>query len=571
MPGASSRGRRGADVPGHADLSGHPDAEVQDSPHQLLLKKLAAAKAEHGRDDHPAGGQAIGGRGRVAPANADTPAEQLAKLAALNSEGILDNEEYLAAKAKVMAKLKRDRAAADKAAADKPGRKSGAAGPSAPRNEQTAVAARQRSAAQEQQPLAEDHAAAAATRRGAGPESERHEHVAAGETVAAAAGKHPASGADATADGTAYKAKRRKLVGQDRDDDEASILDPYHEYTDEGDQQSNAPPGQQGGEKLQPQSKSFFSDVRREAHKVDANENLPADMLEAMDLNVEPCDDFYEYACGTFLKEAVIPDYLTAYTLTWDRAKTQVISEVQDLLVKDAGEAGAFYRSCLDEKAVDAAGATPLTAWFQAIAGVTDMDSMSSFLATAGKYNWCGFFCWHVSLNSAVADANKFVVSHVATTMPDRKYYVDEGEDMERHRAALLQAMEDLLLAAGAPSRAEATRQAQVCVCVCLSVWVSVCVWVWVWVWVWVCVSVCHVYTQVYPTQMSYHQMLLCLVYTHPTPLPSRTQMSYDEMLREHERLRSVVEAIATSEKAKAALLKVLRHAIVTRALLPYK
>ena len=44
---------------------------------------------------------------------------------------------------------------------------------------------------------------------------------------------------------------------------------------------------------------------------------------------------------------------------------------------------------------------------------------------------------------------NRMVISHVALTMPDQKYYVDEGEDMDGHRAALQQAIEDLLLAAG--------------------------------------------------------------------------------------------------------------------------
>lgn len=367
-------------------------------------------------------------------ANKDTPAEQLAKLAALNSEGILDNEEYLAAKAKVMAELKRDRARSNKVAAQKQGRKSETAG-----------------------------AENVGEKFGTSEKKSRHAAHAAGAAVHAAAEAHAESDVAAGAASAALpKAKRHKLVGKETDQDEASILDRYHEYTDENDQQSNAPPGQQGGEKLQPQSKSFFSDVGREAHKVDAKHNLPSDMLEAMDLDVEPCDDFYEHACGTFLKEAVIPDYLTAYTLTWDRAKSQVISEMQELLIKDPGEAGAFYRTCLDEAAVEKAGATPLTAWFQAIAGVTDMDSLSSFLATAGTYNWCGFFCWHVSMNTANPEHNKFVVSHVATTMPDRKYYVEEGEDMDGHRQALLQAMEDLLLAAGAPSRVEAHRQAQV-------------------------------------------------------------------------------------------------------------
>ena len=119
--------------------------------------------------------------------------------------------------------------------------------------------------------------------------------------------------------------------------------------------------------------------------------------------------------------------------------------------------------------------------------------------------------------------------------------------------------------------RGKLSRQRCVCVCLCLCLGLGLGLGL--------CVCVSCVYSSVSHTDelppdaavSCVYTPNLCLVYTHPTPLPSRTQMSYDEMLREHERLRSVVEAIATSEKAKAALLKVLRHAIVTRALLPYK
>ena len=248
---------------------------------------------------------------------------------------------------------------------------------------------------------------------------------------------------------------------EQEDTSEAGILDRFHEYTDED--EANAPPGQQGGEKLDPQQKSFFTDVQHEAYKSDAVKEFPKDMLAAMDLGVKPCDDFYEFACGTFLKEAVIPDYLTASTLTWDTAKKSVIEETNNLLMEDAGEAGTFYRSCVDQDAVEAAGATPLTAWFQAIAGVADMESLSSFLATAGTYNWCGFFCWHVSLNALDQSKNRMVLSHVSLTMPDQKYYVDEGADMDEHREAMQQ-VSCLFVRARAPL----TRSHSLRVCVCV-------------------------------------------------------------------------------------------------------
>lgn len=35
---------------------------------------------------------------------------------------------------------------------------------------------------------------------------------------------------------------------------------------------------------------------------------LASEMLKGMNRNVDPCDNFYEFVCGNFIKETVIPD-----------------------------------------------------------------------------------------------------------------------------------------------------------------------------------------------------------------------------------------------------------------------
>jgi len=522
-----------------ADLAGNPaPAEERElSPHELLQRTLrsAAADAAQARRDSPSAA-ADAAQARIqepsaAKARKDSPSDQLAKLAALNSEGIIDNDQYLKAKARVMAELQKQRAAEADAASDRQARGRGSAAPTPARAEdarekqheedlreapdvtgEKSERQKEAHAADEREEQGEEDRKKA--RDGSGEKSERQKEeeeraqkqqreedrkdaqdagysaeaqeivgsddmsekqkeknepkhqaqsgagAAAAAAAAAVAGTKDAAKEDTSKTKGAQKAPVHKLMGRGREVDpsEAGILDRYHEYVDED--QATALPGQQGGEKLDPQQKSFFGDVAHEAYKEDAVKQFPRDMLAAMDISVKPCDDFYEFACGTFLKEAVIPDYLTASTLTWDKAKQTVMEETNDLLMQDLGEAGTFYRSCVAEDDVEAAGGTPLTPWFQAIAGVGDMASLSSLLATAGTYNWCAFFCWHVGPNALDTSKNRMVLSHVALTMPDQKYYVDEGAEMDQHRAALRQAVEDLLLAAGAPSKEEAKRQA---------------------------------------------------------------------------------------------------------------
>ena len=38
-----------------------------------------------------------------------------------------------------------------------------------------------------------------------------------------------------------------------------------------------------------------------------------ADLIQWMDDTVDPCSDFYDFACGGFIRETVIPDHKTSY------------------------------------------------------------------------------------------------------------------------------------------------------------------------------------------------------------------------------------------------------------------
>ena len=112
-----------------ANLAGNPaPAEERElSPHELLQRTLrsAAADAAQARRDSPS----------AAKARKDSPSDQLAKLAALNSEGIIDNDQYLKAKARVMAELQKQRTAEADAAPDRQARGRGSAAPTPARAE----------------------------------------------------------------------------------------------------------------------------------------------------------------------------------------------------------------------------------------------------------------------------------------------------------------------------------------------------------------------------------------------------------------------------------------------------
>ena len=53
-----------------------------------------------------------------------------------------------------------------------------------------------------------------------------------------------------------------------------------------------------------------------------------ADLLDKLDQTANPCDDFYQFACGGYIEKTVIPD---------DRTRTSMFSVVGDKLNEQVG------------------------------------------------------------------------------------------------------------------------------------------------------------------------------------------------------------------------------------------
>uniref|UniRef100_A0AAY4CN96 Neprilysin n=1 Tax=Denticeps clupeoides TaxID=299321 RepID=A0AAY4CN96_9TELE len=91
-----------------------------------------------------------------------------------------------------------------------------------------------------------------------------------------------------------------------------------------------------------------------------------ARLLENMDSKVDPCNNFYEYACGGWLKKNIIPETSSRYS-TFDILRHELAVELKGVLERqDSSSSSALikartlYKSCTNESLIEQRGGMPL-------------------------------------------------------------------------------------------------------------------------------------------------------------------------------------------------------------------
>src|ERR1700682_1237156 len=95
----------------------------------------------------------------------------------------------------------------------------------------------------------------------------------------------------------------------------------------------------------------------------------PGFSLDTIDKTIDPCVDFYQYACGNWIKKSDIPPDQSQWGSFVELRERNLDIEREILEKAAAGGAGRnavdqrigdLYGSCMNEKTVDAKGINPL-------------------------------------------------------------------------------------------------------------------------------------------------------------------------------------------------------------------
>jgi endothelin-converting enzyme/putative endopeptidase len=164
--------------------------------------------------------------------------------------------------------------------------------------------------------------------------------------------------------------------------------------------------------------------------------------LTSMDRAVDPCADFFHYACGAWVKKNPIPpdearwDVYSKLTYDNEQFLWGILGEAARKQDRTANEQkiGDYFHACMDEDAIGKAGAAPLEAELGAIAHLGSIRGLAALVASeqlAGAETLFGF-----GSNQDFEDSERVIAFAVAggLGLPDRDYYVTDDAKMREMR-----------------------------------------------------------------------------------------------------------------------------------------
>jgi putative endopeptidase len=206
------------------------------------------------------------------------------------------------------------------------------------------------------------------------------------------------------------------------------------------------------------------------SHAGKAQSRIPSFDAAALDKSTDPCVDFYQYACGSWMKNNPIPadqPLWGRFNELAERNRTILRGILEKAATQTARRTpneqkiGDYYASCMDEAAINKKGTAVLKPEFDRIDAVKDKSELPELVAHLHSQGVGVLFNFYSGADFKNAKEVIGQADQGGLSLPDRDYYLKEDPKSVELRKAYVQYVTNIFKLLGdSPEKAAAQAHA---------------------------------------------------------------------------------------------------------------